>query len=145
MTEKENPIVRWESLRHRLCAQEPALYELEPGGALAMQLTEDGWLLELTPEGRLICQTGMDIDDLKVLLSEGTCEDLGTDEIAKQAKGLMNRTVAQHRPALLREGFEEQTEMNEQYVAVTFSQPVELQDLDGLTRRIRWCQRQFSQ
>ncbi|GKS57787.1 hypothetical protein YTPLAS18_13140 [Nitrospira sp.] len=134
----------WEAVRQRLCAQEPSLYELEPGGALALHLNEEGWLLELTPDGQLICQTGMDIDDLKVLLSEGTCEDLGTDEIAKQAKGLMNRTVSRHRPALLREGFEERTEMNEQYVAVTFSQPIDLRDVDQLTNRIRWCQRQFA-
>ena len=144
MNETDAPLPGWDIVRQRLCAREPALYELEPGGALALHLSDEGWLLELTPDGRLICQTGMDIDDLKVLLSEGTCEDLGTDEIAKQAKGLMNRTVSLHRSALLREGFEEQTEMNEQYVAVTFSQPIDLHDVDRLTSRIRWCQRQFA-
>ncbi len=135
----------WETTRQRLRAQEPALYELEPGGALALHLNDEGWLLELTPEGHLICQTGMDIDDLKSLLSEGTCEDLGTDEIAKQAKGLMNRTVAKYRPILTREGFEERTEMNEQYVAIAFSLPLDLGDVDQVTRRIRWCQQQFAQ
>ncbi len=61
---------------------------MEAGGALAMDLGSDGWLLELTPDGRLLCQYGMAIDDVMTLLSDGTPEDLGTDEIAKQAKYL---------------------------------------------------------
>ncbi len=143
MTNTAGASPAWEQVRARLCAQEPALYELEPGGAIALELNAEGWMLELTPDGTLICQTGMDIDDLKVLLSEGTCEDLGTDEIAKQAKGLMNRTVSLYRPLLMREGFEERTDMNEQYVAILFSKPVDLHDVDQVARRIQWCRQQF--
>lgn len=141
----EGARVEWEQIRGRLCAQEPGLYDLEPGGALALPLNDDGWMLELTPDGQVICQVGMDIDDLKTLLTEGTCEDLGTDEIAKQAKGLMNRTVAKYRPLLLREGFEERTDMNEQYVAIMFSAQLDLQNVEQVARRIRWCQQQFAQ
>lgn len=143
MTQPAGASSAWEQVRSRLCAQEPALYELEPGGALALELNPEGWMLELTPSGDLICQTGMDIDDLKALLSEGTCEDLGTDEIAKQAKALMNRTVSTYRPLLMREGFEERTDMNEQYVAVLFSKPVDFNDVDQVARRIQWCRQQF--
>lgn len=135
----------WERVRGQLLAREPLMYEIEPGGPLGLHLHDaDGWMLELTPDGQLICQTGMDIDDLKALLSEGTCEDLGTDEIAKQAKGLMNRTVSKYRPVLKQAGFEERTEMNDQYVAILFSQPVNLADIENLTDRIRWCRTQFS-
>ena len=74
----------WDQVRTRLVQAEPALYELEPGGALALDLDAEGWLLELSPDGQLICQTGMDLEDLKSLLSEGTCEDLPTDELAKR-------------------------------------------------------------
>lgn len=143
MTQAAGASSAWEQARTRLCAQVPALYELEPGGALALELNSEGWMLELTPSGDLICQTGMDIDDLKALLSEGTCEDLGTDEIAKQAKALMNRTVSVYRPLLMREGFEERTDMNEQYVAVLFSKPVDFNDVDQVVRRIQWCRQQF--
>lgn len=144
MIDSASPTFGWEETRRQLCAQEPDFYELEPGGALALQLNEEGWMLELTPEGQLICQTGMDIDDLKALLSEGTCEDLGTDEIAKQAKGLMNRTVSKYRPVLSREGFEERTDMNEQYVAVTFSKSISLADVEQVIHGIRWCRQQFA-
>ena len=55
----------------------------------------------------------------------------------------MNRTAAKFRPLLLREGFEERTDMNEQYVAITFSKTMDLRDLERVMRRIRWCQQQF--
>src|SRR5437016_9846826 len=74
----------WEAVRSRLQRSHPTFFELEVGGALLMDLGSDGWLLELTPDGRLLCQMGMDIEDIMSLMSEGTPEDLGTDEVAKQ-------------------------------------------------------------
>ncbi len=76
----------WTSLKASLEPTFPQLQELEVGGALTMDLGSDGWLLELTPDGRLLCQYGMALDDVMTLLSDGTPEDLGMDEIAKQAK-----------------------------------------------------------
>ena len=71
----------WSEIRTELCRKEPTLYELEPGGALGLTLDDD-WIMELTPDGRLICQTGMDMEDIQSLLSDGTPEELGTDELA---------------------------------------------------------------
>jgi hypothetical protein len=76
----------WDSLRASLAPTFPQLLESDAGGALTMDLGPDGWLLELTPNGQLLCQYGMALDDVMTLLSDGTPEDLGTDEIAKQAK-----------------------------------------------------------
>ncbi|MFO0774038.1 MAG: hypothetical protein U0172_05165 [Nitrospiraceae bacterium] len=135
----------WGQIRDALLAKVPAIYELEPGGALGMPLLDaDGWMLELTPAGELLCQTGMDIDDLKALLSEGTCEDLGSDEIGKQAKGLMNQTAAKFRPTLREAGFEERTEMNDQYVAIVFARTVPLDDVTAILDRVAWCRSVFS-
>ena len=78
----------WTSFRASLAPPFPQLQELEAGGALTMDLGSDGWMLELTPDGRLLCQYGMAMEDVMTLLSDGTPEDLGTDEIAKQAKYL---------------------------------------------------------
>src|SRR5437870_4886331 len=83
----------WESVRLRLRRSHPGFYELEAGGALLMDLGSEGWLLELTPDGRLLCQMGMDIEDIMSLMSEGTPEDLGTDEVAKQAKYYLQPAV----------------------------------------------------
>ncbi len=143
MSEDLQPSPGWERARVQLRKIEPEFYELEPGGALALQLGEEGWLLEVTPDGRLICQTGMEMDDIMSLLSDGTPEDLGTDELAKQAKYYLQPSVSKARPVLAGAGFEENTEMNDQYVAVTFQRPVDFNNLDEIQKTVRWCQQQF--
>jgi hypothetical protein len=114
---------------------------LEAGGALAMDLGPDGWLLELTPDGRLLCQYGVAIDDVMSLLSDGTPEDLGTDEIAKQAKYFIQPAVSKYRALLLKSGFSEQTEMNDAYVAARFERSVDVTNPIAVQDLMRWCVR----
>lgn len=135
----------WEQISAGLRRTEPELYELEPGGALALALDEeDGWMLEITPDGRMICQTGMDMDDIKSLLSDGTPEDLGTDELAKQAKYYLQPAAAKVRKTFLGAGYEEAIDMNDEYVAITFQRQVDIGKPDEVAQAIRWCQAQFS-
>ncbi len=133
----------WASVRAQLRRSLPAFYELEAAGALIMDLGGDGWLLEITPDGRLLCQMGMAIDDVKSLMSEGTPEDLGTDEVAKQAKYYLQPAVAKFRPALRGAGFEETSEMTEEYVATTFQKAVDFRKPDDIEQAVRWCRQQF--
>ena len=133
----------WEQTRTRLVQSDPKFYELEPGGALALELGSDGWMLELTPDGRLICQMGMDMEDIMSLLSDGTPEDLGTDELAKQAKYYLQPAVSKFRKLLIGAGFEETTEMTDEYVAVLFQRAVDFGNLDDVMQTVRWCQAQF--
>jgi len=146
MSEKSTlpPAPAWTEARTRLQQSEPAFDELEPGGALALALNDDGWILEITPDGRLICQAGMDIEDIQSLLSDGTPEDLGTDELAKQAKYYLQPMVAKFRKPLRDAGFEEQTEMTDQYVAITFQRPVDFLNVDAVMQSIRWCKQHFA-
>jgi hypothetical protein len=134
---------QWKEARTALCKAFPQLYELEPEGALALDLGDDGWLLEITPEGKLVCQYGVAMDDVMSLMSEGTPEDLGTDEVAKQAKFFIQPAVSKFRPLLLQSGFSEQTEMNEAYVAVTFAREIDLSNMTQLQDLMHWCRRQI--
>jgi hypothetical protein len=133
----------WKEARTALRKAFPQLYELEPEGALALDLGDDGWLLEITPEGKLLCQYGVAMDDVMSLMSEGTPEDLGTDEVAKQAKFFIQPAVSKFRPLLLQSGFSEQTEMNEEYVAVTFAREIDLRNMAQLQDLMHWCCRQI--
>lgn len=133
----------WTGVRAQLRRIQPAFYELEAEGALMMDLGDDGWLLEITPDGRLLCQMGMTLDDVKSLMSEGTPEDLGTDEVAKQAKYYLQPAVAKFRPALRGAGFEETTEMTEDYVATTFQKAVDFRKPEEIEQAVRWCRQQF--
>jgi hypothetical protein len=83
------------------------------------------------------------MDDVMSLMSDGTPEDLGTDEVAKQAKFFIQPAVAKFRPLLLQSGFSEQTEMTEEYVAVTFEREVDLGNLSKVQDLMRWCCRQI--
>ena len=131
----------WTTLKASLAPVFPRLVELEPGGAMAMDLGHDGWLLELTPDGKLLCQYGMALDDVKTLLSDGTPEDLGTDEIAKQAKYYIQPAVSKYRAILLKSGFSEQTEMNDEYVAVRFERSMDVTNPISVQDLMRWCVR----
>jgi hypothetical protein len=133
----------WAEASRTLSRAFPQLYELEPGGALALDLGSDGWLLEVKPEGKLLCQYGLALDDVMSLMSDGTPEDLGTDEVAKQAKYFIQSAVSKFRPLLLQSGFSEQSEMNEEYVAVTFSRDVDFQNLHKVQDLMDWCCRQI--
>ena len=133
----------WASVRAQLRRSQPAFYELEAEGPLLMDLGGDGWLLEITPDGRLLCQMGLAIDDIKTLMSEGTPEDLGTDEVAKQAKWYLQPAVAKFRPALRGAGFEETSEMTEEYVATTFQKTVDFRKPEEIEQAVQWCRRQF--
>ena len=141
MSEMKSP--HWKEARATLSKAFPQLYELEPDGPLALDLGSDGWLMEIKPEGKLLCQYGVAMDDVMSLMSEGTPEDLGTDEVAKQAKYFIQPAVSKFRPLLLQSGFSEQTEMNEEYVAVTFEREVDLSNLSKLQDLMRWCCRQI--
>ena len=141
MSETTSP--QWKETRTTLGKAFPQLYELEPDGPLALDLGTDGWLLEIKPEGKLLCKYGIAMDDVMSLMSDGTPEDLGTDEVAKQAKFFIQPAVAKFRPLLLQSGFSEQTEMTEEYVAVTFEREVDLGNLSKVQDLMRWCCRQI--
>ena len=137
----DNSSTTWATLRASLASTFPQLEEVEPGGALSMDLGSDGWLLELTPDGRVLCQYGMALEDVMTLLSDGTPEDLGTDEIAKQAKYYIQPAVAKYRAILLKSGFAEETEMNDAYVAVRFERHVDLTNPTAVQDLMSWCRR----
>jgi hypothetical protein len=131
----------WTSLRASLVSPFPQLQELEAGGALTMDLGSDGWMLELSPDGRLLCQYGMALDDVMTLLSDGTPEDLGMDEIAKQAKYYIQPEVLKYRAILLKSGFSEQTEMTDDYVAACFERSIDMTNPMAVQDLMRWCVR----
>ncbi|ALA57749.1 hypothetical protein [Nitrospira moscoviensis] len=139
MNEPVSP--QWPEAKAALSQSFPQFYELEPGGPLVLDLNDDGWLLEVKPDGTVLCQYGVAMDDVMSLMSDGTPEDLGTDEVAKQAKYFIQPAVSKFRPLLLQSGFTEQTEMNESFVAATFSRPADFGQVSKLLDLIRWCRR----
>ena len=141
MNEKAYP--EWQNVQRHLKKTVPGFVQYEPGGALTLELADEDWQLEVTPQGQLICQAGYALQDMQSLLSDGTAEDLGSDELAKQAKFYIQQVVSKYRDRLKQDGFTERTEMNDDYVAVFFERNVDLKNLPMLDHLIAQYQQQF--
>lgn len=144
MSEARPPLSNWKTIRDQLIQSDAKFFELDPEGALALQLDHEDWLLEVTPDGRVICQTGMDMEDIMSLMSDGTPEDLGTDEVAKQAKYYIQPAVDKFKRVLLEEGFEQETEMNDEFVAVTFHRTFDFSSFDDVSKSVQWCKKRIT-
>lgn len=121
----------------------PQFNTIEEDGTLIMDLGSDGWLLEVKPDGRVMCQYGVAMDEVLALMSEGTAEDIGTDEAAKQAKYFIQPAVSKFRPLLVQSGFAEETDINDEFVAVTFTRIVDVENPAKAEHLIRWCCREI--
>ncbi len=133
----------WQRVQTHL-KQTTGFIQYQPDGALTLELEDQDWQLEITPAGLLVCQAGYALEDMQSLLSDGTAEDLGSDELAKQAKFYIQQVVSKYRDRLIRDGFSERIEMNEDYVAVFFERPVDFHDLSNLDELITRYRRQFA-
>lgn len=135
---------RWQRVQEHLKNINAGFVQYEPGGALTLELENEDWQLEVTPAGFLICQAGYALEDVQSLLSDGTAEDLGGDELAKQAKFYIQQVVSKYRGSLKKDGFTERVEMNEEYVAAFFERAIDLDNLPELEQLIARYQRHFS-
>ena len=129
----------WLSVRAEVLQSYPDFYELEPGGAIAMDLGGSGWMLELQPVERLLCQVGVDMEELRTLLSGDTAEDLSPDELQRVAKDHLRPSVRRYKSKLLEAGFYEGTETEEEFMAITFERSIDFQDPAYINETIEWC------
>ena len=134
----------WKQAQTYLTERIPGFMQSDSSGPLTLQLDDEEWFLEVTPQGVLVCQAGYDLEDMKSILSDGTAEDLGTDELAKQAKFYLQQTVSKYRNRLLQDGFVERVEMNDEFVAVMFEKPVDFHQLPELEQIIKHYRKQFT-
>ncbi len=133
----------WDQVRSYLLEQIPGWFQADPNESLTLQLDDEDWLLEITPGGTLVCQAGYMLEDMQSILSDGTAEDLGSDELAKQAKFYLQQTVSKYRKRLIKEGFSERTEMNDDYVAMLFERPIDFSNLPEIASIVKRYRAKF--
>ena len=141
---KEQNLQVWHKARDFLTERFPNCQQSSSSGPLTFDVKNEDWLLEVTPNGILACQSGYDLDDMKSILSDGTAEDLGSDELAKQAKFYLQQTVSKYKRYLQQDGLTERMEMNDEYVAIIFERTIDLDRLEELEQTIRRYQGLFS-
>jgi len=143
MAESSESTPGWTAIQQQLRQAFPGFTADDPDEPLNLQLDDEDWQLEVTPEATLICQAGYALEDMKSLLSDGTAEDLGSDELAKQAKFYLQQTVSKHSHRLKQEGFTERIAMNDEYVAAFYERQISFDDLPELIKLIQHCCRKF--
>ena len=131
----------WDRTRAHLLASIKGWLDPHEQGSLTLPMGDEDWLLEVSANATLVCMAGYDLEDMRSILCDGTTEDLGSDELAKQAKFYLQQTISKHRQRLLSEGFTERIEMNEDYVAAHFSRPIDVSNPMEVERDIHTCQR----
>lgn len=141
---EEQDLQVWHKARAFLTDKFPNCQQSSSSGPLTFDVKNEDWLLEVTPDGILACQSGYDLDDMKSILSDGTAEDLGSDELAKQAKFYLQQTVSKYKRRLQQDGLTERMEMNDEYVAIIFERSIDLDQPEELERIIRRYQGLFS-
>ncbi|RMH07899.1 MAG: hypothetical protein D6704_04125 [Nitrospirae bacterium] len=130
---------RWKAFQNYLLDRGIEFFQDEPDGALTLYLANQDWQLTIKPEGLLVCQTGYLLEEMHSLLSDGTAEDLGIDELAKQAKFYLAQTVAPYKEWFVRQGFRERAEMTPQYVALLYERSVDFSTFSAVEALIAQC------
>ncbi len=133
----------WSTTRAALLTKISGWFDSQDNEPLTLSLPDEDWLLEVTPDGRLVCVAGYDLEDMKSMLSDGTAEDLGSDELAKQVKFFLQQTTSKYRRKLVAEGFSERIEMNDDFVASNFEQEIDLRSVSEVCAKIQSCQTWF--
>jgi len=70
MTQSHNEVSSWPQVRSYLLKHIPGWSYDQPDEPLTLQLDDDDWLLEVTPEGVLIIQAGYTLEDMQSILSD---------------------------------------------------------------------------
>ena len=92
----------------------------DSGGSLLLVLPETDCLAELYSNGRFACQFGVDMEEMRNLLTGDQTEDMADDELVRVARYHLKAIVDRYRPALLKQGFEEGIEATADHYAITF-------------------------
>ena len=144
MSESSTPSTLWPQARTYLVKEISGWLDIHSIDALTLPLPDEDWLLEITADGKLVCMAGYDLEDMRSILGDGTTEDLGSDELAKQAKFYLQQTVSKYRRHLLSHGFSERMEMNDSHVAAHFERDIDLSNVSEVLIDVQTCRRWFA-
>jgi hypothetical protein len=128
MSETNSISPHWHTARASLLTEISGWLESDETEPLTLSLPDEDWLLEITPDSRLICVAGYDLDEI---------------ELAKQVKFFLQQTTSKYRRKLVAEGFVERIEMNDDFVAAHFEQNIDLGILSEVRHKIQNCQSWF--
>jgi hypothetical protein len=114
------------------------------GDSILIPVETEDCLVELHSDGRLSCQFGVDMEELRTLLAGDTTEDIAEDELQRVARDHLRPLFKKYRSILIANGFEETIDATEEYYAIGFVKSVDLPDRNRVITEIQDCLKLFS-
>jgi hypothetical protein len=111
----------------------------EAGESLLLVMERADCVVELMPDGRLACQFGVDMEELRTLVSGDSNEDIAEDELQRVAREHLRPRFQKFRPRLTAHGFEETVDTTAQYYAISFVKPLDLSDPPRVVSQLEDC------
>jgi hypothetical protein len=108
----------------------------DSGDSLLLVLPESDCLVELYSNGRLACQFGVDMDEMRNQLTGSQTEDMADDELVRVARYHLKPIVDRYRAALLKQGFEEGIEATQDHYAITFQTQLDISNPEKAVHQV---------
>lgn len=111
----------------------------EPKGGLSLSTGDEDCLVEIHPDQSLVCLFGLDLDELRGMISGGATEDLSSDELQKVARDSLRRTIGPRAMVLRKLGFEEEIQATDEIFVLSYRKVLKNQEIKTNLETIRQC------
>jgi hypothetical protein len=99
----------------------------------------DDYLVEVDSHGDVWCLFGVDMSELRLLVSGSSNEDLGEDELQRVAREQLRPLHRRYQPLFAGAGFEEKVVVDADSYAIGFVKPTAGLNEAGMVDVVRWC------
>ena len=111
----------------------------EPKGGITLPIGDDNCLVEIHPDRSLVCLFGLDLDEIRGMISGGATEDLSSDELQRVAKDSLRQTIGFRGRILRQKGFQEEVQATEEYFVMCYRKVLTDEGVQGNLGSIREC------
>ncbi len=116
-------------------------YRVDLDGERIVSFTaaEGECLVEVDPSGRVLCQFGIDLDELRDLIAGAATEDLGDDELQRAARYHLQTVTRRYQRPFIASGFTEEYDVTADHAVISFTHPVDYSTSDGVLTVLGRC------
>ena len=113
--------------------------DLDGGRIVSFTAAEGECLVEVDPAGRVLCQFGIDLDELRNLIAGAATEDLGDDELQRAARYHLQTLTKRYQGRFLASGFAEEYDVTADHAVISFTHPVDYTRPDAVVAVLSRC------
>ncbi|MEW6323903.1 MAG: hypothetical protein AB1515_00795 [Nitrospirota bacterium] len=124
-----------------LLKRSAVVFTEEPDGRLEIGGGPEEYLIELDAERGVSCLFGVDMEELRLLVSGSGNEDLGEDELQRVAREHLRPLRRRYEALFTRAGFVEEVRVDAHSYAVAFVKAVAGMPPETVVEWVRWARR----